>query len=118
VSLHILSFWFNSEWKLHTHGTCSGLRTDAFFIAARSAYKAVSIPLELGGLKSQSSMSPDQIVSLFTASNPAIPQSSLAVSCGHNYLTVVEVCLAKKLHPVACPAVRLLPGEIIRVPSP
>lgn len=104
------------EWK--THGTCSGLSADAFFTAARTAYKSVSIPSALSGLKSQSSMSPDQIVSLFTASNPGISQSSLAVSCGHNYLTAVEVCLDKNLHPIACPAVRSCRASVVRIPPP
>jgi len=104
------------EW--HTHGTCSGLSPDRFFSTARSAYKAVSIPPALSGLSSQSSMSPDQIVSLFTSSNPTIPQSSFVVSCGNNYLTAVELCLDKRLHPIACPAIRSCRAKVVRIPPP
>jgi ribonuclease T2 len=104
------------EWQ--THGTCSGLGADAFFSAARTAYRSVAIPPTLTGLTSQTSLPPDQILDLFTASNPAIPRSSLALSCGHNYLTAIEVCLDKSLHPIACSAVRSCRANTVRIPPP
>jgi ribonuclease T2 len=104
------------EWQ--THGTCSGMGADAFFAAARTAYHSVTIPPTLTGLTSQTSLPPDQILDLFTASNPAIPRSSLALSCGHNYLTAVEVCLDKSLHPVSCSAVRSCRANTVRIPPP
>ncbi len=104
------------EWQ--THGTCSGLGADAFFSAARAAYRSVTIPPTLTGLTSQTTLPPDQILDLFTASNPAIPRSSLALSCGHNYLTAVEVCLDKSLHPIACSAVRSCRANTVRIPPP
>ncbi len=104
------------EWQ--THGTCSGLGADAFFSAARTAYHSVAIPPTLTGLTSQTSLPPDQILDLFTASNPAIPRSSLVLSCGHNYLTAVEVCLDKSLHPIACSQVRSCRANTVRIPPP
>ena len=104
------------EWQ--THGTCSGLGADAFFQTARSAFHSVSIPPTLNTLTSQISLPPDQILDLFTASNPQIPRSSLVVSCGHNYLTAIEVCLDKSLHPVACGSVRSCRANTVRIPSP
>jgi len=104
------------EWR--AHGTCSGLGADAFFSAARTAYRSVAIPPTLTGLTSQTSLPPDQILDLFTVSNPAIPRSSLALSCGHNYLTAVEVCLDKSLHPIACSAVRSCRANTVRIPPP
>jgi ribonuclease T2 len=104
------------EWQ--THGTCSGLGADAFFQAARSAFHAVRIPPALTSLTSQISLPPDQIVNLFTASNQTIPSSSLVVSCGHNYLTAVEVCLDKSLHPLPCPAIRSCRANTVRIPPP
>jgi ribonuclease T2 len=104
------------EWR--AHGTCSGLGADAFFSAARAAYRSVTIPPTLSGLTSQTSLPPDQILDLFTVSNPAIPRSSLALSCGHNYLTAVEVCLDKSLHPIACSAVRSCRANTVRIPPP
>jgi ribonuclease T2 len=104
------------EWQ--THGTCSGLDADAFFSAARTAFRRANIPSKLSGLTSQTSLPPDQIIDLFTASNPTIPRSSLAVSCGNNFLTAIEICLDKDLHPIACSAVRSCRANTVRIPAP
>jgi len=104
------------EWQ--THGTCSGLDGDAFFRTARTAYKSLTIPPTLQTISSQMMLPPDQIVDLFTASNPGIPRSSFVVSCGHNYLTAVEVCLDKNLHPVACSGVRSCRANVVKIPAP
>lgn len=104
------------EW--HTHGSCSGLSADSFFTTARTAYHSIKIPPTLANLTSQISLPPDEILGLFTASNPKIPVSSLALSCGNNYLTAVEVCLDKGLHPIACNAVRSCRARTVRIPPP
>lgn len=104
------------EWR--THGTCSGLGPDAYFTSARTAYQSVTAPFVLRSLVSQGSMTPDEIVSLFTSSNLALPRASLAVSCEKGYLTAVEVCLDKSLHPIACPNVRSCAASVVRVPPP
>jgi ribonuclease T2 len=104
------------EWQ--THGTCSGLSPDAFFLAARSAFRAVAIPPTLKTLTAQTSLPPDRIVGLFTASNPVIPQSSFAVSCGNNYLTAIEVCLDKSLHPIPCTGIHSCRANTVRIPPP
>ena len=105
------------EWQ--THGTCSGMNADAFFAAARSAVHAVAIPAELTTLHAQTSLSPAEIVSDFAQSNPSLPSSSIRVSCGHNYLTAVEICLDKGLHPIACPAsLRSCRASTVRVVAP
>ena len=104
------------EW--HTHGTCSGLSADDFFATARAAFKSFTIPPKLAQLDTQISMTPDQILSLVVASNPSIPASSLVLSCGNNYLTAVEVCLDKQLHPIACGPVRQCRARVVRIPPP
>lgn len=105
------------EW--HTHGTCSGLNADAFFATARAAVHSVVIPHKLATLATQTSMSATGVMDLFMEDNPRIPRESLAVSCGHNYLTAVEVCLDKGLHPIQCgPSIRSCRAAIIRIPPP
>jgi ribonuclease T2 len=104
------------EWK--THGTCSGLSPDDFFMAARKAFYSVTIPPRLAGVQSQISLPPDQILGLFTASNPKIPQAALALSCGNNYLTALEVCLDQSLQPIACSGVRSCRANTVRIPAP
>jgi ribonuclease T2 len=104
------------EWR--THGTCSGLSPDAFFTLARNASHSVAIPPALSKLDHQVSMPPAQILDLFTAANPSIPRSSLAVSCGNNYLTAVEVCLKKNGQPTPCGPVRSCRANTVRIPPP
>lgn len=104
------------EWQ--THGTCSGLSADAFFQTARSAVRAISIPPTLSSLTEQISLPPDRIIDLFVASNPHIPRESFVVSCGHNYLTAIEVCMDKRLRPIACPAIRSCRANTVRIPAP
>lgn len=104
------------EW--HTHGSCSGLSADDFFHTARIAFNSFAVPPQLAHLSSQISMPPDEILSLVTASNPGIPANSLVLSCGNNYLTAVEVCLDKQLHPIACGPVRSCRARVVRIPPP
>ncbi len=104
------------EWQ--THGTCSGLSPDDFFANARAAYRSVIIPSELTRLTRQVSMPPEQILGLFTEANPGISRESMALSCGNNYLTAVEICLDKGLHPIACPSVRSCRANTVRIPPP
>ena len=104
------------EWK--THGTCSGLSPDAYFTAARKAFRSVVIPPQLANLKAQASMPPDQIVGLFTTASPQIPSSAFAVSCGHNFLTAIEACLDKNLQPIACSNVHSCRANTVRIPPP
>jgi ribonuclease T2 len=104
------------EWR--THGTCSGLSANDFLATARAAYRSVSIPPTLSNLASQISMPPDEIVSLFTRANPKLTRDSIAISCGHNFLTAVEVCLDKSLHPIACGPIRSCRANTVRIPPP
>lgn len=104
------------EWK--THGTCSGLAADAFFNLARQAVKSVAIPDELASLDRQISMPPAQILDLFAKANPSFPRESLALSCGNNYLTAVEVCMSKTLQPIACGPIRSCRANSVRIVAP
>ena len=104
------------EWQ--THGTCSGLSPDAFFTLARQAVHSVVIPSELTSLTHQISMPPSEILTLFGKSNPTFPTASLALSCGNNYLTAVEVCMSKTLQPISCGAIRSCRANTVRIPPP
>ena len=104
------------EWR--THGTCSGLSADDFLATARTAYRSISIPPTLATLTTQTSMPPNEIVSLFTRANPGLSRNSVAISCGHNFLTAVEVCLDKSLHPIACGPIRSCRANTVRILPP
>jgi ribonuclease T2 len=104
------------EWR--THGTCSGLSPDAFFTAARAAFQSFTVPPALSQLTRQISLPPVQILDLVTQANPKIPSSSLALSCGNNYLTAIEVCLSKSGQPITCGPVRSCRANTVRIPPP
>jgi ribonuclease T2 len=104
------------EWT--AHGTCSGLSANDFFNTARAAYRSITIPPQLANISSQTSMPPDEIVSLFTRANPALTADSVAVSCGHNFLTAIEVCLDKSLRPISCGPIRSCRANTVRIPPP
>jgi len=104
------------EWK--THGTCSGLAPDAYFTAARTAFQSVIIPPTLANLNHQISLAPAQILTLVSQSNPNLTQQNLALSCGNNYLTAVEVCLDKSLRPTPCGPIRSCRANTVKIPPP
>ena len=104
------------EWR--THGTCSGLSPDAFFNTARTAFQSFTVPPKLAQLNAQISLPPDQILSLVSQSNPSLGASSLVLSCGNNYLTAVQICLDKQLHPIACGPVHWCRARTVRIPPP
>ncbi|AFL90088.1 ribonuclease I [Terriglobus roseus DSM 18391] len=104
------------EWQ--THGTCSGLPADQFLTLARRAERSIQIPAELGGLTESTALAPEQIISLFRQSNPSLPAGSIALTCGNNYLTAVEVCMDKNLKAQSCSAVRTCGATQIRIPAP
>jgi ribonuclease T2 len=104
------------EWQ--THGTCSGLAPDAFLNLARQALHSVAIPTELTSLDHQISMPPSEILNLFAKSNPSFPPDSLALSCGNNYLTAIEVCMSKTLQPISWGSLRSCRANTVRITPP
>jgi ribonuclease T2 len=104
------------EWK--THGTCSGLSPDAFFTTARQAFQSVTVPPTLASLNHQISLPPAKIIDLVTQSNPALTSQNLAISCGNNFLTAVEVCFDKTLQPTQCGQVQACRANSVKIPSP
>ena len=103
----------NHEWT--THGTCSGLAPDAYFGSIRKAFGAVKIPAAFAKVTQQAMLAPSAIIGDFAAANPAWPNGSIALTCGKNYLTAVEVCLSKTLAPEACQNVHTCGATVVKV---
>ncbi len=101
------------EWQ--THGTCSGLGADAYFASIRRAFAAVKIPTGIGQGADSNGVTPDQFLARFHAANPALPAASVALSCGNNRLTAIEICLDKNLRPENCQGVRSCRANVIQV---
>lgn len=102
------------EWK--THGTCSGLDPASYFADVRSALEQIEIPPIFAALHyPPASIAPNALLDDFRRVNPAFPRSGFAISCGHNYLTAVEICFDKNLHPIACRAIRTCRANVIKI---
>lgn len=101
------------EWR--THGTCSGLEADAYFNALRRAFHEVVIPPRYTKAQGETMLTPEQILSEFRQANPTFPEGSIAVSCGNNRLTAIEVCMTKDLRPEACQGVRSCRANAVKI---
>jgi ribonuclease T2 len=101
------------EWT--THGTCSGLAADAYFVAIRRVFQSVRIPTAFASGEPPAMLSPDAILTQFSAANPTFPAPSFALSCGNNYLTAIEACFDKNLHPEACAGVRSCRANAVKI---
>jgi len=80
------------EWQ--TTAPVSGLEADAYFAAARSAFTGLKILPISHRWRCQRGY-PCTIAGTFAKSNAAYPAGSIALSCGNNRLTAIEVCLRK-----------------------
>jgi len=101
------------EWR--THGTCSGLDATTYFNTVRKAFHAVKLPPDIGHGNPNQTVSTKAILDEFKLANPGFPAESLALSCGNNRLTAIEVCFTKDLQPEACQGVRSCKASVIRV---
>ncbi len=82
------------EWR--KHGTCSGLRPDAYFALLRQAFNAVRIPT-LASPNDEISLAPNAIEAAFISANPGLPSRAIAVECEGGQLSEVRICLDKNL---------------------
>jgi ribonuclease T2 len=101
------------EWS--THGTCSGLSPDAYFQLARRAFQSVHIPQQLASVQSQIQLAPGAILTDFAQANPSIPTDDMALSCGNNFLTAVQVCFDKNLNATSCSSVKTCRANVVKV---
>jgi ribonuclease T2 len=101
------------EWQ--THGTCSGLAADDYFAEIHKAFAEVKVPANIGTGSDPDGVTPDALLARFAAANPSFPPGSLALSCGNNRLTAVEICLSKDLRPETCQGVRSCRANVVKV---
>ncbi len=101
------------EWE--THGTCTAYDADTYFGVVRKAFREVKVPAAFAAIDHEVMMPPVAIIDAFAKANPTFPVGSIAVSCGNNRLTAVEVCLAKDLSPEACSGVRSCRANVVKI---
>jgi len=89
-----------NEWD--KHGTCSGLGPRAYFEATRKARAGVKIPDEYIDLQTTKTVTPEAVEDAFIKVNPGLSNSAIAITCDHNRLTEVRICMSKDLQFRAC----------------
>ncbi|MCE4553897.1 ribonuclease T2 [Pelomonas cellulosilytica] len=88
------------EWQ--KHGTCTGLEPQAYFQAADSARKSVTVPALLQPGSNRRTMALANVTQSLLDANPALGRRNLALLCAGKELSEVRVCLNKELQPMAC----------------
>ena len=101
------------EWE--THGTCTMYSGDGYFALLRKAYEQVKIPASVLPQGQETMMTPAAILAAFAKENPAFPEGSLALSCGNNRLTAIEVCMSKDIQPIACKGIRSCRANVVKI---
>jgi ribonuclease T2 len=101
------------EWE--THGTCTTYSGDAYFALLRKAFEKVKVPVSILPQGQETMMTPAAILAEFAKENPTFPEGSLALSCGNNRLTAIEVCMSKDLQPIACEGIRTCRANVVKI---
>lgn len=86
------------------HGTCSGLSPDGYFGFARRLFTRIRIPDRYRNPFETQYVSPNQLISEFSALNPELTPDMIAVSCGGsgNRLKEVRICYSRDGRPTSC----------------
>lgn len=89
-----------NQWN--KHGTCSGLSAADYFKTLRKALSDIKIPEEYEALETTKIVSPNAIEAAFIVSNPGLDSAAITVTCDHNRLSEVRICLSKNLKFSSC----------------
>lgn len=102
------------------HGTCSGLSPEAYFDAARKAYRSIRVPERWQRLSQGLTATPGEIERTLLNANPQLRAEMVSITCGPERLREVRVCFSKALEPTGCGANedqrRLCGTKRLRVP--
>src|SRR5712691_7487927 len=83
------------EWD--RHGSCSGLPARGYFETVRKARAVVKIPTEFLEVKSELTVTPDEIEEAFAKANPGLTRGAIAVSCDNKRLREIRICMTRDL---------------------
>jgi ribonuclease T2 len=88
------------EWR--SHGSCSGLSVQEYFLAAEQAYGAVRIPALFSQEPIPQHLTAPAVIQAFIAANPGLDERRIVLQCRGPELEEVRICLDKSLAPSRC----------------
>jgi len=92
------------EWR--KHGSCSGLRAQAYFSLARNLFEKIKIPARYILPNRTIFTTPGQLVEDFINTNPVLKPDMISVQCGNNprraRLAEVKICFNRRGKPINC----------------
>jgi ribonuclease T2 len=83
------------EWG--RHGSCSGLPARGYFETVRKARAVVKIPTEFLEVKSELTVTPDEVEEAFAKANPGLTRGAIAVGCDSKRLREIRICMTRDL---------------------
>jgi ribonuclease T2 len=104
------------EWR--THGTCSGLRPEAYFNAVRRAHARVTIPEQFRSIEKHTMVSPAEVEQAFLAANPDLKPDMVAVTCDSRRLREIRICMNTDLNFRSCDEIDRRACRVPRVVMP
>lgn len=86
------------------HGTCSGLAPKAYFDTARRLFQSIRVPERFRNPTHTQFVSPGDVITAFTAANPKLDASMMAVVCAGpgNRFRELRICFSKSGEPIRC----------------
>lgn len=81
------------EWR--THGVCSGMSMDDYFMTVERADRKIVIPQAYREPKEYINTTADEIERNFLAVNPGLTADRIALQCAGRYLKEVRICYDK-----------------------
>jgi ribonuclease T2 len=84
------------------HGSCSGLRPDAYFALATQLFNRVNIPQRFRNPQELQLISPSDALEDFMRANPGLRPEMIAVTCDGQSLRDVRICLTKEGRARSC----------------
>ncbi len=88
------------EWR--THGSCSGMSMDEYFMTVERAERGIVIPQVYREPKTYISTTAEEIQRNFIADNPGLTAEGMALQCAGRYLKEVRICYDKNFKFRSC----------------
>ncbi|MGP9789180.1 ribonuclease T2 family protein [Roseinatronobacter sp. NSM] len=87
------------QWR--KHGTCSGLRPEAYFDATRRAFRALDLP-PAPHMQQNRQVTPAALIAAVQQANPSVQDDMAFMTCHSGNVQELRLCLDRDLRPGQC----------------